>query len=215
VRQSEPTIVADEVTLLVKSLQSPPEKYHGLQDQETRYRKRYLDLMSSVEQRRHFAARTAVVRALRRTLDNRGFLETETPILQPIPGGGHARPFVTHWNALHTDVYLRIAIELHLKRLLVGGYQRVYELSRVFRNEGLSPRHNPEFTMLEVYQAFADYTDMLTLTEGLIVQAARPAPRGQHVDLYEAFGAVVRDEEDFRAELEQYAAVKDWRLHLA
>jgi lysyl-tRNA synthetase, class II len=171
-RKGEPTVVADEVTLLVKALQSPPEKYHGLQDQETRYRKRHLDLMGSVEQRRHFAARTAVVRSLRRTLDNRGFLETETPILQPIPGGGHARPFVTHWNALHTDVYLRIAIELHLKRLLVGGYRRVYEIGRVFRNEGLSPRHNPEFTMLEAYEAYTDYNGMRALTEALIVDAA-------------------------------------------
>ncbi len=171
-RRGEPTVVADEVTLLAKALQPPPEKYHGLQDQETRYRKRYLDLLSSVEQRRHFASRTAVVRALRRTLDDRGFLETETPILQPIPGGGHARPFVTHWNALHTDVYLRIAIELHLKRLLVGGYRRVYEMGRVFRNEGLSPRHNPEFTMLEVYEAYTDYNGMRELTEALIVEAA-------------------------------------------
>ncbi len=171
-RRGEPTVVADEVTLLVKALQPPPEKYHGLQDQETRYRKRYLDLLASVEQRRHFAARTAVVRALRRTLDGRGFLETETPILQPIPGGGHARPFVTHWNALHTDVYLRIAIELHLKRLLVGGYRRVYEMGRVFRNEGLSPRHNPEFTMLEAYEAYTDYNGMRELTESLIVDAA-------------------------------------------
>ena len=113
-----------------------------------------------------------MVRALRRTLDGRGFLETETPILQPIPGGGHARPFVTHWNALHTDVYLRIAIELHLKRLLVGGYRRVYEMGRVFRNEGLSPRHNPEFTMLEAYEAYTDYNGMRELTEALIVDAA-------------------------------------------
>jgi lysyl-tRNA synthetase, class II len=171
-RRGEPTVVADELTLLVKALQSPPEKYHGLHDQETRYRKRYLDLLCSVEQRRHFAARTAVVRSLRRTLDNRGFLETETPILQPIPGGGHARPFKTHWNALHTDVYLRIAIELHLKRLLVGGYRRVYEIGRVFRNEGLSPRHNPEFTMLEAYEAYTDYNGMRALTEALVVDAA-------------------------------------------
>jgi lysyl-tRNA synthetase class 2 len=171
-RRGEATVVADEITLLVKALQSPPEKYHGLQDQETKYRKRYLDLLGSVGQRRHFAARTAVIRALRRTLDGRGFLETETPILQPIPGGGHARPFVTHWNALHTDVYLRIAIELHLKRLLVGGYRRVYEMGRVFRNEGLSPRHNPEFTMLEAYEAYTDYNGMRELTEALIVDAA-------------------------------------------
>jgi lysyl-tRNA synthetase class 2 len=171
-RRGEPTVLAGEVVLLVKALQSPPEKFHGLQDQETRYRKRHLDLLGSVAQRRHFAARTLIVRALRRTLDARDFLEVETPILQPIPGGAHARPFVTHWNALHTDVYLRIAIELHLKRLLVGGYQRVYEIGRVFRNEGLSPRHNPEFTMLEAYQAYTDYAGMRSLTEALIVDAA-------------------------------------------
>ena len=171
-RKGEPTVVADELVLLVKALQSPPEKFHGLQDQETRYRKRHLDLLGSAAQRRHFAARTAVIRALRHTLDGREFLEVETPILQPIPGGAHAKPFVTHWNALHTDVYLRIAIELHLKRLLVGGYQRVYEVGRVFRNEGLSPRHNPEFTMLEAYQAYSDLDGMRELTESLIVDAA-------------------------------------------
>ena len=138
-RRGEPSVLVDTVTLLVKALHAPPEKFHGLQDQETRYRKRYLDLLSNAAQRRHFATRTRVIRALRATLDQRGFLEVETPILQPIPGGGHALPFETHWNALHTDVYLRIAIELHLKRLIVGGYARVYEVGRVFRNEGLHP----------------------------------------------------------------------------
>lgn len=171
-RRGEPSVLADEVTLLVKALRPPPEKFHGLQDQETRARKRYLDLLSSAEQRRHFAARTTIVRALRRTLDGRGFLEVETPILQPIAGGGNAVPFMAHWNALHADVYLRIAIELHLKRLLVGGYARVYEIGRVFRNEGLSPRHNPEFTLLEAYQAYATYDDMRELTEALVVDAA-------------------------------------------
>lgn len=171
-RSGEPTVIADQITLLVKALQSPPEKFHGLQDQETRYRKRHLDLLGSAAQRRHFAVRTQVIRSLRRTLDARGFLEVETPILQPIPGGAYARPFSTHWNALHTDVYLRIAIELHLKRLLIGGYQRVYEIGRVFRNEGLSPRHNPEFTMLEAYEAYSDYHGMRELTETLVVDAA-------------------------------------------
>ncbi|TMD01470.1 MAG: lysine--tRNA ligase, partial [Chloroflexi bacterium] len=153
----------------------PPEKFHGLQDQETRYRRRYLDLLSHVEQRRHFALRSAIVRSVRETLDRRGFLEVETPILQPIAGGASARPFATHWNALHTDVYLRIAIELHLKRLLVGGYRRVYEIGRVFRNEGLSPRHNPEFTMLEAYEAYGDYTTMRELAEAIVVDAAHAA----------------------------------------
>jgi lysyl-tRNA synthetase class 2 len=174
-RRGEASVLVDTVTLLVKALHAPPEKFHGLQDQETRYRKRYLDLLSNAAQRRHFATRTRLIRALRATLDQRGFLEVETPILQPIPGGGHALPFETHWNALHTDVYLRIAIELHLKRLIVGGYARVYEVGRVFRNEGLSPRHNPEFTMLEAYQAYATYDDMRELTESLIVAAANAA----------------------------------------
>src|SRR5437660_2830471 len=171
-RRGEPSVLAHSMTLLVKALRQPPEKFHGLQDVETRYRKRYLDLQSSEAQRRHFATRTVAIRALRASLDARGFMEVETPILQPIAGGGAAIPFVAHWNALHTDVYLRIAIELHLKRLLVGGYARVYEIGRVFRNEGLSPKHNPEFTMLEAYQAYATYDDMRALTEALIVDAA-------------------------------------------
>jgi len=175
-RRGEPTVLVRALTPLVKALRQPPEKFHGLQDQETRYRKRYYDLMSSVSQRRHFRTRAALLRSVRRTLEDRGFLEVETPILQLIPGGGHAVPFRTHWNALHTDVYLRIAIELHLKRLLVGGYRRVYEIGRVFRNEGLSPRHNPEFTMLEAYQAYADYADMRELTEAIVVDAARAIP---------------------------------------
>jgi lysyl-tRNA synthetase class 2 len=174
-RRGEPSVLADEVVLLVKALRPPPEKFHGLQDQETRYRRRYLDLLSHVEQRRHFALRSAIVRSVRDTLDRRGFLEVETPILQPIAGGASARPFATHWNALHTDVYLRIAIELHLKRLLVGGYRRVYEIGRVFRNEGLSPRHNPEFTMLEAYEAYGDYTTMRELAEAIVVDAANAA----------------------------------------
>jgi lysyl-tRNA synthetase class 2 len=175
-RRGEPTVLARSITPLVKALRQPPEKYHGLQDQETRYRKRYYDLMASVEQRRHFRARRDVLRAVRRTLEGRGFLEVETPILQLIPGGGHAVPFRTHWNALHTDVFLRIAIELHLKRLLVGGYTRVYEIGRVFRNEGLSPRHNPEFTMLEAYEAYGDYGTMRELTEAIVAEAARAVP---------------------------------------
>ncbi|HYA00596.1 MAG TPA: lysine--tRNA ligase [Candidatus Binatia bacterium] len=177
-RRGEPTVLASVLTPLVKALRQPPEKFHGLQDQETRYRKRYYDLMASVSQRQHFRARSEILRSARRTLDGRGFLEVETPVLQLIPGGGHAVPFRTHWNALHTDVYLRIAIELHLKRLLVGGYRRVYEIGRVFRNEGLSPRHNPEFTMLEAYQAYGDYGTMRELTEAIVVEAAGAVPPG-------------------------------------
>jgi lysyl-tRNA synthetase class 2 len=171
-RRGEPSVLADEVTLLVKALRPPPEKFHGLQDTETRFRKRYLDLLSHAEQRRHFATRSRIVQSVRRTLDARGYLEVETPMLLGLAGGASARPFRTHWNALDTDVYLRIAIELHLKRLLVGGYRRVYEIGRVFRNEGLSPRHNPEFTMLEAYEAYADYDVMRELTEAIIVDAA-------------------------------------------
>jgi len=172
-QRGEPSVLATSMTVLVKALRQPPEKFHGLQDQEVRSRKRYLDLLSDASERRHFAVRTEIVRTLRDALDAVGFLEVETPILVPVPGGGAAEPFVTHWNALHADVYLRIAIELHLKRLLVGGYARVYEIGRVFRNEGLSPRHNPEFTMLELYQAYANYETMRELTESLIVDAAR------------------------------------------
>jgi lysyl-tRNA synthetase class 2 len=172
-RRGEPSVLADEVVLLVKALRPPPEKWHGLQDTETRFRKRYLDLLSNVEQRRHFVTRSRVVQSVRRTLDTRGYLEVETPILQLLAGGASARPFRSHWNALDTDVYLRIAIELHLKRLLVGGYRRVYEIGRVFRNEGLSPRHNPEFTMLEAYEAYGDYNTMRELTEAIFVDAAR------------------------------------------
>jgi lysyl-tRNA synthetase, class II len=171
-RRGEPSVLAGELVLLVKSLRPPPEKWHGLQDTETRFRKRYLDLLSHAEQRRHFIARSRIVKSVRRSLDTRGYLEVETPILQLLAGGASARPFRTHWNALDTDVYLRIAIELHLKRLLVGGYRRVYEIGRVFRNEGLSPRHNPEFTMLEAYEAYGDYHTMRELTESIIVDAA-------------------------------------------
>jgi lysyl-tRNA synthetase class 2 len=171
-RRGEPSVLVDDVVLLVKALRPPPEKFHGIQDTETRYRKRYLDLLSHVEQRRHFAARSRVVRSVRDTFDRRGYLEVETPILQLLAGGASARPFRTHWNALDTDVYLRIAIELHLKRLLVGGYRRVYEIGRVFRNEGLSPRHNPEFTMVEAYEAYGDYHTMRALVESIIVDAA-------------------------------------------
>jgi len=171
-RRGEPTVLASKVHLLVKALRPLPEKWHGLQDQETRYRKRYLDLLSNAETRDHFRKRSEIIRSIRHTLDSRDFLEVETPILLTVAGGAAARPFTTHWNALNIDVYLRIATELHLKRLLVGGLSRVYEIGRTFRNEGLSPRHNPEFTMLEVYQAYANYNDMRALTEAIIVNAA-------------------------------------------
>jgi lysyl-tRNA synthetase, class II len=161
--------------VLAKALRPLPEKWHGLSDTDTRYRQRYVDLIANDDARRVFDVRFAAVAAMRRFLAERGFIEVETPVLHPIAGGATARPFSTHHNALDVELYLRIAPELYLKRLVVGGYDRVFELARVFRNEGLDTRHNPEFTMLELYQAFADYHDMMNLTEELIADAARTA----------------------------------------
>ena len=179
---------------LSKSLRPLPEKWHGLKDVETRYRQRYVDLIANPEVRDVFEKRTRVIRALRNYLDERGYLEVETPVLQEIPGGGNAKPFVTHHNALHRDLFLRIAEELPLKRLVVGGIERVYEIGRIFRNEGLSPRHNPEFTMLESYCAYADYDDMMKLVEGLVSAACAAVERppvapyqGREVDLTPPF----------------------------
>ena len=166
--KGELTVAAKAVHLLVKALRPLPEKYHGLADQETRYRQRYLDLLVNEESREVFRVRTRLVAAMRRFFDERGFLEVETPMLHPIPGGATARPFVTRHNTLGVDMYLRVAPELYLKRLVIGGFERVYEINRCFRNEGLSPRHNPEFTTVEFYQAFADYRDLMDLTEELI-----------------------------------------------
>jgi lysyl-tRNA synthetase class 2 len=161
--------------LLAKALRGLPEKWHGLRDVETRYRQRYLDLIANDESRRVFVIRSKVISALRGYLEERGFLEVETPMMQPIPGGALARPFVTHHNALDTDLYLRIAPELYLKRLVVGGLERVYEIGRVFRNEGIDTKHNPEFTMLEAYQAYSDYREMMELMEGMVAEAAGQA----------------------------------------
>jgi lysyl-tRNA synthetase class 2 len=174
-RRGEPSVWLDGFTLLSKALRPLPDKWHGLRDIELRYRRRYLDLIANPETRHVFTARARVITSIRALLDNKGFLEVETPVLHDVPGGGNARPFVTHHNALGRDLYLRIALELHLKRLVVGGLERVYEIGRVFRNEGLSPRHNPEFTMLECYQAYADYHDMMELSEQLVVAAAQAA----------------------------------------
>ncbi|HEX9092597.1 MAG TPA: lysine--tRNA ligase [Coriobacteriia bacterium] len=171
-RRGELSVSPDEVVLLAKSLRPLPEKYHGLADTETRYRQRYVDLIASPEVRDVFAKRIATISAIRRFMESRGFLEVETPMLQPVPGGAAAKPFVTHHNALGMDLYLRIAPELYLKRLLVGGFERVYEINRSFRNEGMSPRHNPEFTMLEAYQAFGDMETMRELTESLVTTVA-------------------------------------------
>jgi lysyl-tRNA synthetase, class II len=167
-RRGELSVAPAEVTLLSKSLRPLPEKFHGLSDTETRYRRRYVDLIVNPEVRDTFAKRFAIISAIRRYMDAAGYLEVETPMLHPIPGGATAKPFVTHHNALDMEFYLRIAPELYLKRLLVGGFERVYEINRSFRNEGISVRHNPEFTMLELYQAFADLRTMMDLLEGLV-----------------------------------------------
>jgi lysyl-tRNA synthetase class 2 len=167
-RTGELSLKVDDLTMLSKAVRPMPEKWHGLADVETRYRQRYLDLATNEDSRQVFEARAAIVKGIREFLDARGFLEVETPMMQVIPGGATARPFKTHHNALDIDLYLRIAPELYLKRLLVGGIPRVYEINRNFRNEGISTRHNPEFTMLEFYWAYADYRQMMDLTEELL-----------------------------------------------
>jgi len=171
-RTGELSVRAERITLLSKSLRPLPDKWHGIADTELRYRRRYVDLIMNEESRRVFETRSAIVRYLRAFLDSRGFLEVETPMLHPIPGGAAARPFKTHHNALDVGMYLRIAPELYLKRLTVGGFERVYEINRNFRNEGVSTQHNPEFTMLELYQAYADYTDLMELIETLFQSLA-------------------------------------------
>ena len=172
-RTGELTLHAKEVHLLSKVLRPLPEKWHGLRDVELRYRQRYLDLIANEESRRVFLIRSEVIRLIREFLVERGFVEVETPIMQPIPGGAAARPFVTHHNALDMDLYLRIAPELYLKRLVVGGFDRVFELGKCFRNEGISTEHNPEFTMVEFYMAYADYMDLMALTEEMLSQLAQ------------------------------------------
>jgi lysyl-tRNA synthetase class 2 len=171
-RRGELSLRATGWTLLAKSLRAPPDKFHGLEDVETRYRHREVDLLANEETRELFILRTKIVRACRNWLDERGFLEVETPVLQPLYGGALARPFVTHHNALDRDLFLRIAFELYLKRLIVGGLERVYEIGRDFRNEGISHKHNPEFTMLEWYEAYADYNDIANELEELIEYVA-------------------------------------------
>ena len=167
-KTGELSVKVDKLRLLTKSLRPLPEKFHGLADQETRYRQRYLDLIMNEVSRNTFRMRTAIVNHIRDFLNERGFLEVETPMMQVIPGGATARPFATYHNALDMELFLRIAPELYLKRLVVGGFERVYEINRNFRNEGLSTRHNPEFTMLEFYEAYADYRDLMDLTETLL-----------------------------------------------
>jgi lysyl-tRNA synthetase class 2 len=171
-RRGELSIRVERLTLLSKALRPMPEKWHGLRDPEARFRRRYLDFATNLESRKVVRARAEILKAFRKVLDERGFVEVETPALQPTPGGALARPFVTHHMALDIDLYLRIAPELYLKRLLVGGFERVYEIGRNFRNEGIDREHNPEFTMLEAYQAYGDYEDMMDLVEALVKEAA-------------------------------------------
>jgi lysyl-tRNA synthetase class 2 len=181
-KTNELSIHVEHLYFLAKTLLSMPEKWHGLEDVETRYRQRYLDLIANPEVRKVFVTRAKIIASLRRELESRGFLEVETPMLQPIYGGAAARPFVTHHNTLDIDLYLRIAPELYLKRLVVGGLERVYEINRNFRNEGVSKKHNPEFTMLEFYQAYTDYHGMMDLSADLLREAAIAATGGTLVE---------------------------------
>jgi lysyl-tRNA synthetase, class II len=181
-KTGEMTLFVDEIDLLTKSIRPLPEKWHGLADQETRYRQRYVDLIVSPHSRQVFLTRGRVVAHMRAFLGQRGFLEVETPMMHPIPGGATARPFKTHHNALDMDLYLRVAPELYLKRLLVGGFDRVFEVNRNFRNEGLSTQHNPEFTMLEFYQAYATYQDLIEMTETMFVSLVREIKGGMQFE---------------------------------
>jgi lysyl-tRNA synthetase, class II len=220
-RRGEPSLAVDQLELLAKITRPLPDTFHGLVDAETRYRKRYLDLLVNEETRRDFILRSRIVAAVRRYLDERGFIEVETPVLQPRYGGGFAEPFVTHSNELDSDLYLRIADELYLKRLIVGGLEKVYEIGKDFRNESVSYKHQPEFTMLEWYEAYADYRDTMERIEDLVATVARetmgttevsfrghtvdltpPWRRVKLVDALEEQGVWTRDEADLRARLE-------------
>ena len=200
-KTGELTVRADEVRLLTKSLRPLPEKFHGLADMETRYRQRYLDLIMNEESRKVFRTRSAIVAYIRAFLDAQDYLEVETPMMQTTPGGAIARPFTTHHNALDMSLYLRIAPELNLKRLIVGGFERVYEINRSFRNEGVSAQHNPEFTMLELYRAYADYEDLIDMVEALMhgmadamLGVSSLSYQGEEFDLGEAFARMTVEE---------------------
>ena len=193
-RKGELSVKPDHVELLSKAIRPMPDKWHGLTDVDTRFRQRYADLIVNEDARRNFEIRHETVASFRRTLAKHGFIEVETPVLHPEVGGAHARPFTTHHNTLDMQLYLRIAVELYLKRLIVGGMERVYEIARTFRNEGVSTRHNPEFTMMELYQAFGDWNDVMDITEELITTAAQDAlgttvveVRGEQIDLADAW----------------------------
>ncbi|RKP45392.1 lysine--tRNA ligase [Cohnella endophytica] len=196
-KTGETSVKVLELEVLTKSLLPLPDKFHGLKDVETRYRQRYVDLIVNPDVQKTFITRSRIIQSMRRYLDSRGYLEVETPTLHAIAGGAAARPFITHHNALDMQLYMRIAIELHLKRLIVGGMEKVYEIGRVYRNEGISTRHNPEFTMIELYEAYADYEDIMRLTEELIAHIAQEVHgttkimyQGQEVDLTPAWRRV-------------------------
>jgi lysyl-tRNA synthetase class 2 len=191
-KTGEVSIRLASFVILAKALRPPPEKWHGLADTEVRYRQRYLDLVANPEVKDLFLKRSAILREVRRFLDGRGYVEVETPMMQAIPGGAAAQPFVTYHNALGCDFYLRIALELYLKRLLVGGLERVYEIGRNFRNEGLSRKHNPEFTMLEAYQAFGDYQSMMELVQSLVCHVAQEVLQTLTIEHKDAQGKVTR-----------------------
>jgi lysyl-tRNA synthetase class 2 len=193
-RTGELSIHATQVRLLTKSLRPMPDKFHGINDQEVKYRQRYIDLMTDEAARKRFIARSKAVSGIREFMVQHGFLEVETPMLHPIPGGANAKPFITHHNALDQEMFLRIAPELYLKRLIVGGFERVFEINRNFRNEGISVRHNPEFTMMEFYAAYWNYQDLMQFTENLVRDAAEKAVGtllltygGKPVDLSQPF----------------------------
>ena len=198
-RRGELSLKLDDFTLLAKSLRPPPDKHHGLADVETRHRHREVDLLSSEETRAVFITRAKVIAAVRRFLDDAGFVEVETPMLQPLYGGAAARPFVTHHNQLDRDLYLRIATELYLKRLIVGGLERVYEIGKNFRNEGVSFKHNPEFTVLEWYEAYADYDDVARRCEALVAYVAEAAGYEGEIDFSRAVAARDAGRRDRRA----------------
>ncbi len=230
-RRGEVTVEINSLTLLTKSLQPLPEKWHGLKDVDLRYRQRYLDLIVNPDVKDVFIKRTKIIKAMRNYLDSRGFLEVETPTLHVIPGGASARPFITHHNALNIDLYMRIALELHLKRLLVGGLERVYEIGRNFRNEGISTKHNPEFTMIELYQAYADYEDMMEITENMIGYIAKEVLgdtvinyQGEKIDLTPPWERITMvdavkkyanvDYHDWKTDADAIAAAKDLGLEV-
>ncbi|MGN7360963.1 lysine--tRNA ligase [Paenibacillus sp. SAF-054] len=231
-KTGETTIKASEVEVLSKSLYPLPDKYHGLKDVELRYRQRYVDLIINPEVQQTFITRSRIIQSMRRYLDSQGYLEVETPTLHAIAGGAAAKPFITHHNALDMQLYMRIAIELHLKRLIVGGLEKVYEIGRVYRNEGISTRHNPEFTMIELYEAYADYKDIMNLTESMIAHIAQEvlgtqvinyqgnevnlAPGWRRVSMVDAvkevkgvdFGVHMTDEEAHRLAKEHHVKVE-------